>query len=52
MGIEEMSMKLNSWTERWGFNNESLDAFINEYAEDYEEWMTMHELLADWYEEE
>ncbi len=52
MTMEEMAMRLNDWTDLYGFNNESLDSFINEHATTIWEWMYMHELLADWYEEE
>jgi hypothetical protein len=47
MTREELMDKLNSWTDRNGWDRDSLWTFVNIYATSYEEYVTIWHILDD-----
>lgn len=43
----EFATKLNEWTDTYGWDDDSLNNFINTYATSYEEYMAMWEILNE-----
>lgn len=47
MTMEELMDKLDSWTDRNGWDRDSLWTFVNIYATSYEEYMTIWHIIDD-----
>lgn len=47
MTMNELAEKLNKWTDRYGWDDESLNDFANTYATSYEEYNAIWEILNE-----
>lgn len=47
MTMNELTDKLNEWTDYYGWDNESLNNFANAYATSYEEYNAIWEILNE-----
>lgn len=47
MTMNELADKLNEWTDRYGWDDESLNDFANTYATSYEKYNAIWEILNE-----
>ena len=47
MTMNELTDKLNEWTDHYGWGDESLNDFANTYATSYEEYNAIWEILNE-----
>lgn len=47
MTMNELMEELNAWTDYYGWNDESLNDFVNTYATSYEEYNAIWEILNE-----
>lgn len=47
MTTNEFAVKLNEWTDRYGWDDESLNDFVNINATSYEEYNVIWEILNE-----